>query len=260
MSYIIYQQWIKGNERAAFPVVYNYVYEKNKFDKIDSQQPINTGSGNDPNRKHADADDIDDDHIISAASTPVYGKKAKKQKPNQRTNDIDSDDDTVGIDSVDSVETITPERDVVAERQQITVDIHDNRSNGSAVLIKDGQTSIKPYGGSSSGSVQKQRKYVDRDHLKLDINHNAVMAIDSGSESSDVSEIVNERRRQYQQRISLSSNSDSESAYATVELRNKVSFLVGNLFNYVRNNCFIENYVLMLSTIIYIIWHYFKLF
>lgn len=224
MSYIIYQQWIKGNERAAFPVVYNYVYNKNKFDKIDSQQPINTGSaGNEPNRKQpaAAADDIDDCICSSAASTPVYGKKAKKRKqPNQRTNDIDSDDDTVGIDSVDSVETITPERDVI-ERQQITVDIHDNRSNGSAVLIDDGKTaSTKSYGS----AVQKQRKYVDRAQLKLDINHNAVMAIDSGSESSDVSEIVNERRRQYQQRISVSSNSDSESAYATVELRNKVSF------------------------------------
>lgn len=236
MSYILFKQWMKGNERAAFPVVYNYVYNKNKFDKIDhqdqqqqQQQQLNNYNNNNNNisKNIANTTSNDDDKYLSssAASTPIYGKKSKKHKPSTNINDIDSDDDTVGIDSIDSTETITPDRDVIETPQQIRVDVHhhDNNNHHRSKVISNGLAN-------NNTSAIQQRKFRDRgDNVKFDINHNDVVNnaanIDSGSESSDVCEIVNERRRQYQQRISLSSNSDSESAaYATVELRNAVSF------------------------------------
>lgn len=240
MSYIIFQQWLKGSDRAAFPIVCGYAYNKEKFNRIDaieqhhqkSISPVPSSPTSSVNTGKLSLTKESDSEIDTRPKKRKNQSIDRKRiRPNGGVLSIDGDSDD-GIDSVDSSDTVVPDR--VEQKfgesgtSQVIVDVH--RRPVSDATFSDSDTSHRDDGTlrADQSSRAHSKSYLKHERLMLDINHNAMSNDDSSC--SEISDIINERRQQFQRMSASSSSFSDDSTYATVELRHRVSCFLLRIF------------------------------
>lgn len=259
-SYIIHQQWQKGNDKATFPIVHNYAYNLNKFQKIDELDRKETERRE---REHHERKlDLDKEHLHRqlqlanrAARTDPLGGGARKLKrlrsrsadrlrlrrnsasvieassEEEENNDYDN-----GFDYVD----VSRERVPPLGHTNVTVEVHYRPE--STVQVEGSPALAAPINRLDDVVTSDNSENV----IKLgqvDINHNSepLMADrNSGKRQSNGEKMmsVSIRRKQFNPISDSSSWDESDgpdvTEYATVELRHKVNaeilFSVGKCF------------------------------
>ena len=207
--YVIFQQWQKGLDRATFPIVYNYVYNKNKFDKIEEID-----------RKNFEAlalikDDtikVDDDNMshTAAASKEITDQKTtvkklksrksrsleRKRNRGENTVKYKSHSDGESTDHVDGGCDTANSTETIVANGTTSVEVHQIPKSAAAesifLQIKEGEPGLQPNQQSEEKTdITKESNYAEPKESQsrinnfsnegnLDINHNSIT-----SEKSD---------------------------------------------------------------------------
>lgn len=253
-SYIIHQQWQKGNDKATFPIVHNYAYNLNKFQKIDELDRKETERRE---REHNERKlDLDKEHLHrqlqlanrAARTDPLGGGARKLKRHRSRSSDRlrlrrnsasvieasseeeeDNDYDN-GLDYVDA----SRERVPPLGHTNVTVEVHFRPDSTVHVDSSPALTSTKEAG--NDDLLDDVGTSDNRENVKklgqLDINHNSepLMADrNSGKRQSNSEKLmsVTITRKQFNPISDSSSWDESDGPdatdYSTVELRHKVN-------------------------------------